>query len=223
MTQTRYRLALRELRLGGGSARRLLDVGAGNGAFMAEVLRASPAIDIFGGEFSSVAIGQAHSSIRGRIALCDLQGAEPLPWGGGFEIATCMEVLEHLPDDTKALSHIRDALSPAATLLVTVPAWADRFGPQDRAAGHVRRYNPERMRALLVESGFRVKSLYCWGGLMSWAYSRAIDSVGPEKIMRIKPTGLTAYVADLIYQSLKLDDFLTMGRGSQLIATAERI
>src|SRR6185312_5996136 len=78
MARTRYRLALDWLQLAASSHERVLDVGAGNGAFLAQALRAAPGLQIFGAEFSQAAIDLAHPSIRDRLANCDLQSSRPL-------------------------------------------------------------------------------------------------------------------------------------------------
>ena len=77
----------------------MLDVGAGNGAFMVEAIKRSSRLKIYGAEYSQAAIDLASPRLKERLARCDLQGDQPLPWGGGFQVITCMEVLEHLPDD----------------------------------------------------------------------------------------------------------------------------
>jgi SAM-dependent methyltransferase len=223
MARTRYRLAMRWLNFAPDSCIRLLDVGAGNGAFMAAALRSSPRLDIFGAEFSQAAIDIAHPSIQPRLARCDLQSQQDLPWGGRFPLITCMEVLEHLPDDRLALQNIAKALAPGGSLFVSVPAWQKNWGPQDVTAGHVRRYEPDVMRGRLEGAGLRVTRLSCWGGVMTWMYLRAGDLVGPEKVMSVNPTrGLARIAADTVYQLLKVDRFLTLGRGPQLLALAVR-
>src|SRR4051794_32451450 len=73
MARTRYRLAIQWLNLMPGTVGRALDVGAGNGAFIAQALRRSPGLEIYGAEFSQAAIDIAHPSIQPRLALCDLQ------------------------------------------------------------------------------------------------------------------------------------------------------
>jgi SAM-dependent methyltransferase len=222
MGRTRYRVAVSWLRLHRGSRDRILDVGAGNGAFIAVALRRSPNLDILGAEFSQAAIDAAHPSVRERIALCDLQGSAPLPWGGGFETICCMEVLEHLVDDSLALSHIAKALKAGGRLLISVPAWQSKWGPQDVAAGHVRRYEPAVLEERIEAVGLRVSRMKCWGGPVSWAYMSAADLVGPERVMSVRPTGFAGVVASLIYQGLKLDDLLSFGGGGQLFALAEK-
>lgn len=222
MARTRYRLAMQWLNLTPGTRMRVLDVGAGNGAFMAEALRHSPALEIHGAEFSQAAIDIAHASIRPRLALCDLQSDRDLPWGGNFGLVTCMEVLEHLPDDQLALRHIANSLAPGGNLFISVPAWERNWGPQDVTAGHVRRYEPDIMRSRITAAGLRVRRLECWGGLFTWLYLWATDKIGPERTMRVNPTGLAGVAAELVYQLLKLDNLFTRHRGPQLLALASR-
>lgn len=222
MARTRYRLALRWLDLRPDSRGKMLDVGAGNGAFMMQAAKRSPKLDIYGAEYSQAAIDLAAPALRERLAGCDLQGEQPLPWGGGFQVITCMEVLEHLPDDELALAHITRALSSGGRLLVSVPAWPAKWGPQDVAAGHVRRYEPSVLRERLTRAGLRVRRLKCWGGPLAWIYLSAADVIGPEKVMSVRPNGFAGLAAGAIYHLLKIDDTLSFGSGQQLLALAEK-
>ena len=222
MARTRYRLAASWLALTAESSQRALDVGAGNGAFMLEALKRSPRLEIYGAEYSQAAIDLAHPRIRERLARCDLQGAQPLPWGGGFQVISCMEVLEHLPDDVIALRHVAGALAPGGRLFISVPAWQSLWGPQDVAAGHVRRYEPGVLGERLAQAGLKLKRVKCWGGPLTWLYLRAADVIGPEKVMSVRPTGMAGLAAGTIYQFLRLDDALSFGSGPQLLALAEK-
>jgi 2-polyprenyl-3-methyl-5-hydroxy-6-metoxy-1,4-benzoquinol methylase len=220
MARTRYRLALQWLDLGPDSHERMLDVGAGNGAFMAGALKRAPALALYGAEFSQAAIQLAHPDMRERIARCDLQAAQPLPWGGNFQTITCMEVLEHLADDALALKHIANALAPGGRLLISVPAWESRWGPQDVAAGHVRRYEPHILRERVEQAGLTLTKMRCWGGPFAYLYLRAADLVTPEKVMKVRPTGIAGLAAAAIFHVLKLDDYWPAQRGEQLLALA---
>ena len=222
MARSRYRFAVSWLQLTGRTSARALDVGAGNGAFMLEALRRAPKLEILGAEFSQAAIDIAAPQLRERLAPCDLQGPGPLPWGGHFQLITCMEVLEHLQDDELALAQIVEALAPGGRLFVSVPAWQSQWGPQDETAGHVRRYEPPVLRARLEAAGLRMLRMKCWGGPLSWIYMRAADLIGPERVMSVKPTGGAGLAASAIFQVLKVDDYLSFGRGGQLFALAEK-
>lgn len=221
LARTRYRLALKWLRLNSASRERTLDVGAGNGAFMLEALRQAPSLQLYGAEFSQGAIDLAPENIRHRLALCDLQAYSELPWGGNFQLITCMEVLEHLPDDVAAIDHLVRALAPGGRLFISVPAWPALWGPQDATAGHVRRYEPIVMRERLESAGLRVVRMHCWGGPLTWMYRQAINLMGPETVMSIRPRGSSAVAAHLIFQCLRLDDVLSFGRGPQLLVLAD--
>jgi SAM-dependent methyltransferase len=222
LARTRYRIALRWLQLTSASRERVLDVGAGNAAFIAEALRRSPQLDIFGVEFSQTAIDLAHPAIRHRLARCDLQATAPIPWGGNFQSVTCMEVLEHLPDDACAMNHLAGALAPGGYLFISVPAWQSLWGPQDVTAGHVRRYEPLQMRECIELAGLELIRLKCWGGLFTRLYRQATDLLGPRRIMSVRPDGVAGAAAMLIYNMLKMDDFLSFGAAPQLFVLARK-
>lgn len=223
MARTRYRLASQWLQLGPHCGERVLDVGAGNGAFIAEALRRAPQLQIFGAEFSQAAIDLAHPEIRPRLRRCNLQSTtEAAPWDDDFQVVVCMEVLEHMPDDVLAIKHIARAIAPGGRLLISVPAWESKWGPQDVTAGHVRRYQPNIMHERLGQAGLRVQRIKCWGGPVCWAYLRATDLIGPQKIMTVKPTGIAGAAANGIYHLLKIDDLLSFNRGPQLLVLADK-
>jgi len=221
MARTRYRHALRWLDIRPDSSQRLLDVGAGNGAFLSQALQRAPALQAYGAEFSQAAIDISHPAIRQRLARCDLQGTADLPWAGNFELMTCMEVLEHLPDDVLALRHIAAALAPGGYLFISVPAWQAKWGPQDVTAGHVRRYDPQILKERVTNAGLSVVKAVCWGGPFSWGYLRAADLIGPEKVMSVRPTGVAGLVAAAIYHCVKLDDLWPFD-GEQLFLLARK-
>ena len=84
-----------------------------------------------------------------------------------FDIIYCSHVLEHVPDDRKAMGEFYRTLKPDGWAVLNVPITADAtfedplvtapaerlrlFGQQD----HVRRYGPD-YRERLVEAGFKV-------------------------------------------------------------------
>ena len=84
-----------------------------------------------------------------------------------FDVIYCSHVLEHVPDDRRAMREFRRVLKPGGWAVLNVPVTADatvedpavtdpaerlrRFGQED----HVRRYGPDYERRL-TDAGFRV-------------------------------------------------------------------
>ena len=60
-------------------------------------------------------------------------------------LITCMDVLEHVPDDFALFSSLVAALKPGAFLLITVPAEPRLWNRHDESYGHYRRYEARRL------------------------------------------------------------------------------
>src|SRR5215207_8507739 len=129
-----------------GPSPRILDAGCGTGRNLAEFGRLGPAegVDIS---------PQAVEFCRQR----GLQGVreaviEDLPFEDArFDLILATDVIEHLPEDVRALGELRRVAAPEARLVVTVPAYNWLWSEHDRSYHHYRRYTRpvlrERMRA----------------------------------------------------------------------------
>jgi SAM-dependent methyltransferase len=49
----------------------------------------------------------------------------------GFDLAVCLDVIEHLEDDRAALRELRRVVAPGGSLLVTVPAYERLWSAHD--------------------------------------------------------------------------------------------
>lgn len=120
---------------------------------------------------------------RVRIARETLPEAPTLAAArSSFDFALCQNVLEHVEDDAAAVGAIAGALKPGGRLGLLVPAHPRLYGSLDRAFGHYRRYDRERLRQVVERAGLRVQALHSFnllGVLGWWAKSRAgADSLG---------------------------------------------
>jgi SAM-dependent methyltransferase len=75
---------------------------------------------------------------------------------GSMDSIVCLNVLEHIADDTAALRNMSSALKPGGTIAILVPHGPEVFGTLDRALGHVRRYRSGEAETRLEEAGFTV-------------------------------------------------------------------
>jgi SAM-dependent methyltransferase len=75
----------------------------------------------------------------------------------GIDTITCLNVLEHIPSDSRALTIFRAILEPrGGRLILVVPAHQALYGSLDRLADHLRRYSLRDLRDQLGCLGFRV-------------------------------------------------------------------
>src|SRR5205807_25061 len=79
------------------------------------------------------------------------------PFLDSFDMLGLFDVLEHLEDDCAVLKALRSLLSPAGSLLITVPASRALWSYFDVSAHHCRRYDVAELREKLTASGYEVE------------------------------------------------------------------
>ena len=71
----------------------------------------------------------------------------------------CLNVLEHVEDDTLALHQMHHVLQAGGRVALIVPAFMALYGPIDRLLGHYRRYSKKSIVRLAHATGFNVIAL----------------------------------------------------------------
>ena len=133
------------------SPARVLDAGCGSGRMLQEL---APYGEVSGLELDPDAASVAASRQIGEVQVGRL---EELPWEDGtFDLITCLDVIEHTPDDRTALAELRRVSKPGAALLVTVPAYQALWSLHDVANHHYRRYGRRTLRQAAVEAGWSI-------------------------------------------------------------------
>jgi SAM-dependent methyltransferase len=141
---------------------RLLEVGCGIGN-MTSYFRQLPLVVGLDLLQSSVAYVTQHladySNIkihRGDITVPHTV-AQLMPYA--FDTVMCLNVLEHIRNDSLALRHMADLLQPGGRLLLFVPAGMYMFGSLDVALGHHRRYEKQALRRLVEATDLQIVRL----------------------------------------------------------------
>ena len=115
---------------------RVLDAGCGSGRTLQELVRYG---EVTGIELNEEAAELARSRGLGEVRVGRL---EELPWPDqSFDLITCLDVIEHTPDDRPALAELHRVCRPGGWLLVTVPAYPALWSLHDEANHHYRRYS----------------------------------------------------------------------------------
>ena len=105
------------------------------------------------------------------VRLCIVEGPGPgLSSLGSFDAITCVNVLEHIRCDRKALMNMHRLLAHDGKLLLVVPALRCLFGAVDRAVGHYRRYTAHQLTRKLRQAGFVIEQQRHMNffGLFTW-------------------------------------------------------
>lgn len=142
----RYLLDL--IREHAGTAKRVIDFGAGSGTF------AGP-ISGLGFEVTAVELDDGQRAHLAKQGLRVAANTADLP-APAFDYAYTLNVLEHIPDDVEALRGLRAKLVPGASLLIYVPAFQVLYTSMDANVGHVRRYSREVLVRNVSAAGFAV-------------------------------------------------------------------
>ena len=70
-----------------------------------------------------------------------------------FDTIICMNVIEHLDDDKRAMRNIANLLAPNGRAIILVPRGMWLYGSQDEVLGHKRRYSRKTMQELESQTG----------------------------------------------------------------------
>jgi SAM-dependent methyltransferase len=82
----------------------------------------------------------------------------------------CLNVLEHIADDRRALTNMHAVLTAGGRVVMIVPAFESLYGPIDAKLGHYRRYSRRSLRDLAHECGFAVAKIRYmnFAGFFGW-------------------------------------------------------
>ncbi len=139
----------------------VLDAGCGSGRTLEQLQGLGRVSGIeLNPEAAALAQGRGNFDVRvGRL--------EELPWGPGtFDLITCLDVIEHTPDDRRTLRELRRVSKPGGWLLVTVPAYQALWSLHDEANHHFRRYGRASLRAAAVQSGWEPRRMTSFNSLL---------------------------------------------------------
>lgn len=132
----------------------LIDVGSGEGSFLAEAVRRWPLAALVGLESSAVGVDLCRSKVpSAEVFHVDLLAGQDPP--ASHELrgthAVCSEVLEHVDDPVLLLHNACAWLAPGCLLVVTVPG-----GPMsayDRHIGHRRHFTSQELADVMRAAG----------------------------------------------------------------------
>jgi len=137
----------------------------------------------------------------------------------GYDLVTCSEVLEHLPDYQRAIKNICNLSK--RYIIITVPS-GKRY-PIDEKVGHLRHYEPDMLLKPLEDNGFKAIKVMKTGFPFHSLYKRLINIGGgsaiSEKYSSKRYGTFEKLVSTFVYF---LFSFNIFPFGSQLIILAQK-
>ena len=148
-------------RLGLPAGARILDAGCGSGRTMQELVDYGT---VSGVELSESAAAVARAREVGEVVIGRL---EELPWSAeSFDLITCLDVIEHTPDDRATLTELRRVCRTGGHLLVTVPAYPQLWSEHDIANHHYRRYSRAMLRTAALDAGWTIDRMSSFNSVL---------------------------------------------------------
>jgi SAM-dependent methyltransferase len=136
--------------------------------------------------------------------------------GQRFDTIICLNVLEHVENDSGSLVAIRAMLAPGGRLALLVPALPALYGTMDRELGHHRRYKRGALSDLLRATGFKLAHIeyFNLAGVPGWWFA--------GRVLRrpIIPAG-SLKLYDALVPLFRLERLLPWRVGQSLIAIGE--
>ena len=153
-----------------------------------------------------------------QTSYCDVTNVASFPQlEEGYDTVICLNVIEHLEDDRRALLNIRSVLAPRGRAIILVPQGQWNFGTLDTVLGHQRRYSKVALAALARHSGFEATHILEFNrfGTAAWFFNGKILGRRSFGLLQIK-------LLNLLTPLLRRIDPLLPLPGLSLIAIMER-
>jgi SAM-dependent methyltransferase len=189
---------------------RLLDAGCGSGRTLDDLAERGL---VSGVDASPVAANAARQ--RGHADI-HVSTVEHMPFDDGkFDLVTCLDVIEHTPDDRASLAELLRVTRPGGLLVATVPAYNALYSAHDVANGHYRRYRAKTLRAAAADAG--------WGAV-SDTYFNAI-LLAPAAAVRLARRRAASSRSELTFTPRAVHRLLEapLRREAALIAAGHRL
>jgi SAM-dependent methyltransferase len=204
---------------------RVLDAGCGSGRTLVELADYGAVAGI---ELDPDAAQLARDRDLGEIVVGRV---EELPWGDeAFDLISCLDVIEHTPDDRRALIELRRVCRPGGFLLVTVPAYQALWSQHDEVNHHYRRYSRRMLAEAAGQAGWAVARMSAFNSLLlppaaivRIARRRAVAGNGTPNDLHMAPWWLNSTLElPLRLEAAWLRHRLTLPAGLSLVAVLRK-
>jgi len=133
----------------------IVDLGCSSGYLLEDIQGAIPDARLIGVDLVAAGLRKAHENVPDAELLHADVCALPLQ-DGSVDAVVSANLLEHVPDDERALAEIFRILRPGAHAAIVVPVGPGNYDYYDRFLGHERRYARGELARKADAAGFEV-------------------------------------------------------------------
>ena len=207
----------------------VLDIGAGIGRnipFYIEQCDKVVATDVFESQIETMKKEFGHYK-QFEAAYLDIMNGSLENYAGKFDTILCINVIEHLPDDLKAVERMAECLRPGGHLIILAPAMSWLYCYMDKNVGHYRRYVRGRMRLLAQANGLKVNKngYFNFFGMLPYyikgklchqsdkSFSQTIDEKSGKLINIL--SGILAPIEKIVPPPAGIAEYIVMEKGGE--------
>jgi len=134
-----------------------------------------------------------------------------------FDTVVCLNVLEHIKEDSQTVKKFYDLLKPGGNLILLVPAHQAAFNNLDKFLGHHKRYKKMDIESLALRTNFQIEALNYFNmiGFFGWFVS---GSILRKKTLSKGQLGLF----NLLLPFLKIEKLISPPFGLSLITVLKK-
>ena len=135
--------------------------------------------------------------------------------GMTFDLIICMDVLEHLQDDSGAIRDLGAHLVPGGILIISVPAHQYLWNDNDLFSDHKRRYELSDIKGLVASNNLEIIKLSYWNRLLlipSLVYYN-LPRFGKKRQIQNNLNLIPGFLNDFLYLAMKIEDALPLKPG----------
>lgn len=206
--------------------RNFMEVGCGTGFVLSFLSSRYPDARIVGSEYFPGGLRCAQQRVP-RAELLQMD-ARRIPFVGEFDAIGAFDVLEHIEEDSLALTGLFRALRPGGTLFVTVPQHRFLWSAIDDYSFHKRRYSRDELVRKTLDAGFQILhatsfvSLLLPALLLSRSRSRSPNrEFDPRAEFRISPV-LNRVLRSVMRIELRMLRLFSLPMGGSLLLVARK-
>ncbi len=207
---------------------RTLDAGCGTGYMLMKLAeQGNPAV---GADFDAKLVSFAQNLLHENHHAVPVHhaglGEGKLAPLGQFDRILCLDVIEHIADDTAALQELGTVLAPDGAILLSVPALPGLYGVRDKTIGHYRRYDKPMLYAAADRAGLHISHLRYWNmtGVLPYLFYEKIlhQPINDELRQAKKQTLIKQALRGILTGVLTLEGYVPLPFGLTLLAEMRR-